>query len=162
MKILSLCIVTLVLSLSVFSGCKPKAGEFISMQDAYEAGLLTREDVMEICFRRDGKVYSCTDPNKSSDEWVELEYTSTKTVPELDKKIEKAIKYNFYLTHASVFENEREGLEYLKVSYFGEYNGLYAVYIDFEAFYDSSISGGRADDIVWYEHHDCDRLFRFV
>ena len=160
MKRFLLCIITLVLSLGCFSGCKPKQGEFISMQAAYEAGLLTREDVMEICYQWYGKVYSCADPKASTSEWVQLDYTSTKTVPELDKRIEKSIKYTFYKTHEAGFDDEKEA-QNLRMGYFGEYNGLYAVAFEVD-FYDCTSYRAHADDIVWDEYHDCGYLFRFI
>ena len=92
-------------------GCERKHGEFYTLQEAYDNGLLTKENLEEIaCYVND-----------------QLKYPE-----ELDSKVEKKIKndmaYDFrHRTDHAVKEAKAEG--FMIFAFYGEYSGSYIVRI---------------------------------
>ena len=78
-------VVGLLLGVSV-AGCKPDRSEIeegiYSFREAYEIGLLTREDVMHVSYFMNGRVYEGKE-NSSRETWKEIDFTPTKEEREL-------------------------------------------------------------------------------
>ena len=88
-------------------GCERKHGEFYTLQEAYDNGLLTKENLEEIaCYVND-----------------QLKYPE-----ELDSKVEKKIKNDmaYEIRHAEIkpIENAKPEGIYV-VAYYGNYSGYY-------------------------------------
>lgn len=126
----------LVLLLGVsFAGCKPDRSEIeegiYSFREAYEIGLLTREDVMHVSYFMNGRVYEGKE-NSSRETWKEIDFTPTKEERELTAEEEMVIKGMFYQRYKKFFEEEgymteEEAMEIIHPTFYGEYEGAYVV-----------------------------------
>ena len=115
---------------AVLAGCGPKTyGTFYTLQEAYDNGYLTREDLMSICYYRFNEVW--LGENLDSASWVKYEYTQKHTQQELDKSVENDIKKTYYSIHKSDFFDKEGtalgGIDNLSVQYFGTYNDSYVI-----------------------------------
>lgn len=105
-------VIFLITALSMLMcGCERKHGEFYTLEEAYNNGLLTKENLEEIA-------YYVND---------QLKYPE-----ELDSKVEKKIKndmaYDFrHRTDHAVKEAKAEG--FMIFAFYGEYSGSYIVRI---------------------------------
>ncbi len=153
MKKSLLCIVALVFSLCYFSGCKPEQCETYTIEEAYEAGLITRDDIMEICFQRYGVVHTCDDPDTPQDEWTELDYNSTQKDQYIGITSEERILYTYYKKYEPkfFFYGERlGGVENLSFKFFGLYGGLFAGAVKNPLWYSTTETYNVfVDGIIW-------------
>jgi hypothetical protein len=163
-----LCCVMLALSLTA---CKSNSGDtttgtFYTLQEAYDAGLITKNDIMHIVYFINGVVYKTID---DSDEWEVIDFTpqiETPTITELDAKICSDMKEAFY-------KNEKDGMDrqinYLKEeglidetasaldtinirSFYGKYSNAYAVEMESTLLsYGTGSFITNINDIVWMQ-----------
>lgn len=115
------------------AGCAPRSeGIFYTLEEAYEVGWLTRDDLMEICYNRFGEVWIGESLDDTT--WIKYEYEPKDTPSELDRSIENDIKETYYSLHKSDFfdreGNPLGGTECLTVRYFGMYNDSYVVVVE--------------------------------
>ncbi len=125
-------------------------GGFMSLQDSYDKSLLSRDDIMEICYHAFGKVYEVPEGTKDfydRSRWVQVDYTPVNgTIPELDAQIEEDIQNSYSAIYSYDYP------EKIEVSYYGQYNNLYVVRLDSEDWsYGDGFSAVNFDGIVWYE-----------
>ena len=124
----------LLLGVSV-AGCKPDRSEIeegiYSFREAYEIGLLTREDVMHVSYFMNGRVYEGKE-NSSRETWKEIDFTPTKEERELTAEEEMVIKGMFYQRYKKFFEEEgymteEEAMEIIHPTFYGEYEAPYVI-----------------------------------
>ena len=125
-------------------------GAFMTLQDAYDKSLLSRDDIMEICYHAFGKVYEVpegTEDYYDRSRWVQVDYTPVNgTIPELDAQIEEDIQKSYSAIYSYDYP------EKIEVSYYGQYNNLYVVRLDSEDWsYGDGFGTVNFDGIVWYE-----------
>ena len=117
------------------AGCKPDRSEIeegiYSFQEAYEIGLLTREDVMHVSYFMIGRVYEGKEAY-NSETWEEIDFTPTQEERELTAEEEMVIKGMFYQRYKKFFEEEgymteEEAMEIIHLTFYGEYEGAYVV-----------------------------------
>ena len=129
-KILTVILALAALCMGMLSGCDNGKdnleigdGPFYTLEQAYETGWLTKDDIMEVCYYRFGVVW--LGENLDSDSWVRCEYDPKHTRQKLDKSVENNIKKTYYSIHKSEFFNKDGdklgGIEDLSVQYFGTY-----------------------------------------
>lgn len=114
-------------------GCIPNAvGTFYTIEEAYENGWLTRNDLMEVCYHRFGEVWI----GESSDSytWIKYEYNSQSMLSPLEMTVENDIKETYYSLHKSKFYdqdgNSLGEIDDLSVQYYGTYNDSYVIVIE--------------------------------
>ena len=121
----------ILLCAGALSGCdngkeQIEEGTFYSLEEAYDAGWLTKDNIMEVCYYRFGEVWLGEDLN--SDSWVKYEYEPKNQQQGLDKSVENNIKNAYYSIHKSDFfdkeGNSLGGIDNLSVQYFGTYNNF--------------------------------------
>lgn len=112
-------------------------GSFISLQSAYDDGLITEKDIQAISYRRWNAVCVVAEDETdwtNSDNWIKIDYTPPMEMGELSESVEADILLSYYnLYNKRFFDkdgNKKGGVEDLSVKYYGEYNGLYAVQIE--------------------------------
>ena len=118
-----------------FAGCKPDRSEIeegiYSFREAYEIGLLTREDVMHVSYFMIGRVYEGKEAY-NSETWEEIDFTPTKEECELTAEEETVVKGMYYQKNKKLFEKygymtEEEAREIIHLTFYGEYEGAYVV-----------------------------------
>ena len=119
------------------AGCKPDRSEIeegiYSFREAYEIGLLTREDVMHVSYFMNGRVYEGKEAYTHNMEmWEEIDFTPTKEERELTAEEETVIKGMYYQKYKKLFEKygymtEEEAREIIHLTFYGEYEGAYVV-----------------------------------
>ena len=99
-----------------FTACAPKKyGEFYSLQEAYDKGLLTREDLLNIAYLNNGYTEEGFTPSRLNPE---------KLSEDTENKIKETIAYE--LRRSNSHKNATEKDVFIK-KYFGTYNGSVAV-----------------------------------
>lgn len=134
-KILNILCITIATVFFCFGmvGCTPKAvGTFYTIEEAYENGWLTRDDLMEVCYNRFGEVW--LGENVDSNTWIKYEYSTINILSELDGAVENDIKETYYSMHKNAFfdqdGNSLGGIKDLSVQYYGTYNNSYVIVIE--------------------------------
>ena len=116
-------------------GCKPDRSEIeegiYSFREAYEIGLLTREDVMNVSYFMIGRVYEGKE-TYNSETWKEIDFTPTQEERELTTEEETVVKGMYYQKYKKLFEKygymtEEEAREIIHLTFYGEYEGAYVV-----------------------------------
>ncbi len=106
-----------------------------SLEEAYDSGLLTQDDLMHIAYYESGSVFKVNEEN-GADDWEKIDFTPTQARPGLSAKIEEKIKSSYYYHNLEVFKGHEDKPEYgkdkLKVNYYGCYNGCYVALVDSE------------------------------
>ena len=124
MKLLAGMVTMILLCIGVLCGCEQNVGTLYSIQEAYEKGWITQDNIMEVCYYRFGEVWF--GENLDSDSWVKYEYAPKHTRQELDKSVENDIKKTYYAINKSDFfdkeGNSLGGIDNLSVQSFGTYN----------------------------------------
>lgn len=112
----------LVATLGCFAGCGPTpSGTFYTLQEAYEGGMLTREELMSIAYYHNGG-------RQYNEEIMGEEYTPIPKEPaELSAVIVQAIKQTYWNDHFSESNPDKIALSDISTQYFGCYNGSIAV-----------------------------------
>lgn len=114
------------------------AGEFYTLQEAYESNLLTVNDLMYISYYYSGKVMKVEQGVDYHDlkNWQEIDFKPTVALPVLDSETEEHIKISFYNKNIRLFKDGEGNIkkyekDLVKVTAFlGNYNGNYVVQID--------------------------------
>lgn len=114
-------------------GCTPNAvGTFYTIEEAYENGWLTRNDLMEVCYHRFGEVW--IGESSDSNTWIKYEYNPQNMLSPLEMTVENDIKETYYSLHKSEFfdqdGNSLGGIDDLSVQYYGTYNNSYVIVIE--------------------------------
>lgn len=153
----------LVAFLLFLCGCNKDVGTFYSLDEAYENGWLTKDDLMEICYYRFGEVY--IGESTDSDTWVRYEYNSQNTLSELDKTVENNIKEAYYSLHKSdFFDRDGKslgGIDNLSVQYCGMYNNSYVVVIECSLWDTGDDATPRhLSGVAWWETGDGFLVYR--
>ena len=123
-----------VIALSCFSACDPKVeiskGAFYTLQEAYDNGWLTQEDLRSIAYyHHDGKKIVFDDSNFCY-EWLDEEesYIPIPKIPEcLDTETEKQIKQTHVNELHKAGEKRAETKGVFISRYYGTYNGYIAI-----------------------------------
>lgn len=114
------------------------AGEFYTLQEAYDSNLITVNDLMHISYYQSGEVYKVEqgadyhDPENRQ----KIDFTPTVALPVLDSETEEHIKKAFYYKNIYLFKNSENTIkkyekDILKIICFlGNYNENYVVQID--------------------------------
>ncbi len=163
MKKILASLVTIIFVLGMLCGCggtEYPSGSFYTMEEAYENGWITKEDIMEVCYRRFGSVYECSAENP--EESVEVDYTSPYPDPVLDRKTEKAIIHADYV-RGNGQEHGISESDYT-LTFYGEFDGSYIVLMRCsKADDDCAIWDENIADIVWSHSGYANdfRVFRF-
>jgi len=112
--------IALIMCMGVFSACA-NYGKMYTLQEAYDLGFLTTEDLMDISYHRHGVVLN--------EDYEEIEYTPTKTPETLSPKTENEIK-RAVLAHAREAGMKDVKIEDIEIrAYYGTYNDCVAVRI---------------------------------
>ena len=117
-----------------------------TLDEVYESGLITREDVMHFCYYSYGNVYEGTGTKYQQDgEWQRLDFTPTEEQGTLSESMEVLIKYAYFFENLDEFYYRGTLLtrpEMLQVkNYFVTSDGYYIV---------QPYSGGGAGVICHY------------
>ena len=134
MKKFLVTLLTCILALGMLCGCgELPSGQFYTMEEAYENGWITREDIMEVCYRSFGEVKELTIPQEQAENFgfdeedVQIvDYVSPYPEPVLDKKTEKAIIHAYYIETNGAEHGYSESKNYTFVFY-GKFNDFYIV-----------------------------------
>ncbi len=125
------CMLLVVVLFSLLSACNNSQSKLYSLNEAYDLGWITQDNIMEVCYNRFGEVWIGEDENY--DTWVKIEYTPNNSIINLDKKEEEAIKETYYKLNKSKFfdkqGNSIGGINDIFVNFFGVYNNAYIVTI---------------------------------
>ena len=144
-------LVTSLIVLCALCGCggtEYPSGSFYTMEEAYEIGWITKEDIMEACYRRFGYVVEVTDEDIDAP-GVEVDYTSPYPDPVLDEQTEKAIIHAFHNEIRGPEHGYSENTDY-EVYFYGEFHGSYVVLMRcLLADDDGAIWEENIADIVW-------------
>ena len=101
-------------------------GAFYSLQEAYEKGFLTREDLRHIAYFKDGKLEELR-----GETIVSVEFTPKTPKPMLDEKTEEYLKRAYYQKNEKLFKSiEKYGYsisDIIFTIYLGKYNDCYVV-----------------------------------
>ena len=115
--------VMVIMTLGLFAGCGNFAGNFYSLQEAFDNEWLTHEDLQSLSYYYSFKV---VDGGSNKDE----DFVPKPKDPELiDRSTEKAIKQS-YLTENKIKKDfPFASIDRIHVEYFGTYNGYIAVIV---------------------------------
>lgn len=128
-KKISLILIVALLSLSC--ACYKNEGKFYSIDEAYESGWITQNDIKEICYNKFGEVW--IGENEDYKTWVRIEYTPVGIPSHIDKKTESIIKKSYYeLNKSKFFEKDGKrigGINDIIVECYGIYKDTYILCI---------------------------------
>jgi len=122
-------VVALSISMFMLVGCK-KEGKIYTLQEAYDMGLIDRDDLMHISYflRNDGKVSI----RNANGEIERIEFTPKIDKPklsDLDEKIKEDMKDAHYRKHKDFFDGLKNPKIDRVVGFLGKYKKAYAVTI---------------------------------
>ena len=123
-------LVTSLIALCALCGCggtEYPSGSFYTMEEAYENGWITKEDIMEACYRRFGYVVEVTDEDIDAT-GVEVDYTSPYPDPVLDEQTEKAIIHAYYVKYNGQKYGHSESEDY-SLTFYGEFHDSYVLLV---------------------------------
>ncbi len=149
--------VLIILCVCIFSSCAlfVSRGEFISLQKAYDTGIITKEDLKSIAYYQNGDNRGIDNEN----------FVPNKKTPEtLSAETEKAIKetraYNLRKNSLSGISTKMAKADDVEIfKYYGTYNNYVAVML-FDAFtdYDQALWEIEIDGVVFY-YKNGNRIF---
>lgn len=143
----------ILLCTGALSGCKMEIGTFYTLQEAYDTGYLTKEDVMSIAYYHNGgRVYN--------EDIMNEDYTPIPKAPqELSENVSYKIRETVALDlrHSGIKNAEADGVNI--VHYYGTYEDAVAVIVKHSYFGDNGdeaidISDTIADVIFHYWTHN--------
>ena len=156
-------LVTSLIVLCALCGCggtEYPSGSFYTMEEAYEIGWITKEDIMEACYRRFGYVVEVTDEDIDAP-GVEVDYTSPYPDPVLDEQTEKAIIHAYYVKYNGQKYGHSESEDY-SLDFYGEFQGSYILIIRCaDVDYGDGITQVTLAGITWVESGPAFKVFRF-
>lgn len=131
---------------------------FYPLQEVYDGGLLSRDDILHIAYFTSGNVYEIPKDSTSYDAWKKLDFTPTKERGVLTDEEEMSIKLAFYWRNGRQFsehgyKSEEDAVEHIEIfDYAGKYGGGYVVRItaDFYGHLDEIYKTCRVGDIGWF------------
>lgn len=88
-------VVTVMLFNCLFIGCGSTNGTFYTLNETYEDGLITRENMMNIAALRTGSVKTILNTAKSPWEFEEVDFTAVEPSSPLDNALKKKIVKDF-------------------------------------------------------------------
>jgi len=144
--------VVLAMALSLFSACEPpeSQGAFYSLQEAYDNGWLTQEDLRSIAYYHHGGKKAVKDNLEHKLVWMDEEegYTPIPITPEvLDAETEKQIKQT-RVNERHDEGNKSKAKDISIVEYYGVYNGCIAVMLTERGYrYERILNGNIVNDI---------------
>lgn len=166
-----------VFAIALFCGCKDNEAEereyyvnhskIYSLQQAYESGFLTKEDIKAIGFYTSGEIYQVADDcqdKTNADNWQKLDYTPEQPRPTATPELENDIKSAYYYIYNRMFQDGdvRYGKDILKVTYLGSYNGYYVAQVTSDKWlYPAYIQPISIGDICWPQDPPLADVFYF-
>lgn len=125
-------------------------GDFMSLREAYDNLLLTRDDIKEICYYNSGKVYEVPEGAENPEDyncWVQVDFTPKN---KLKPKLEAQLRTDIKISYSAKFP--RSDPKKIEVYYYGQYNDVYVVKLDSEEWSYGAISWvENFDGVVWWE-----------
>lgn len=118
-------VVTVLLFSCLFIGCGSTNGTFYTLNEAYEDGLITRENVMNIAALRTGSVKTILNTDKTPWEFEEVDFTAVEPDAPLDNALKKQIVKDFKAS------KKDEIAECEIFAYYGTYDDYIAVEISY-------------------------------
>ena len=112
-------------------------GEFCTLQEAYDNGFLTDNDIMHISYFMGGTVYKIKESANAQgeQEWEEIDFEPQKQLSKLPETIENQLKTNFYSNNPYWFKNvkgeEIGNADDVRLTSYGKYGDAYVVGIEF-------------------------------
>lgn len=142
-----------IMAACLFGGCaeqQPEAvGDFMTLRAAYDDGLITRDDIMELRYHAEGAVYELPEGQTEPDSWVRVDYTPREEqLAPLDVQTAQDIKSSYYALHPERFlsEGQTYGTEILDLKYYGQVNGYYMITLEAAIW--------PVGDGMWTENYD--------
>ncbi len=135
--------------------------KFYSLQEGYDTGALTKEDLQHITYYHSGKAYGLVDETQpvSFSNVTEVDFTPTRVLESADEALLTEIAEAYY---TKAFTGTSYGsVKDIYVRFLGEYNGYIAVSIDsFLWDSDTSIRVDAVAGVAWYEQNDLLFLYK--
>lgn len=118
-------VVTVLLFSCLFIGCGSTNGTFYTLNEAYEDGLITRENVMNIAALRTGSVMTILNTDQPPWEFEEVDFTAVEPDAPLDNALKKQIVKDFKAS-------KKDKLADCEIfAYYGTYGDYIALEISF-------------------------------
>lgn len=136
------------------------AASVMSLEEAFDMGYLTENDLMYISYYLNGSVYkvpSGSDDINDESKWIKVDFIPEHAMPALGSEIEEKIKTAYYYNNIQYFQDENGNLKYgkdiLEVEYFGCYNNVYVARVDSEYWsYGAVLQTVKIGDIIWQQN----------
>lgn len=162
------------MSMFMFVGCK-KEGKIYTLEEAYEKGLIGREDVLHVAYFVTGGNYIWKIKENGKEEEVTFETNMKKPLlSDLDDKICLEMRKAFYKRHKEEIDKSYNSIKDMGhgnsmdepldmvgsvVDYHGKYNGYYVIRIEYGFL--SAVAASvkkQVGDIMWTEGVNYDIL----
>ena len=139
-------------------------GAFYTLEESFDNGWLTRNDIMHISYFRYGIVMEGTVGDREN--WKIIDFEPQIDTPQLSSKLEIDVKNTFYKLNRDLCQdrdgNEVYSTDDVTVKFYGRYNDSYVVVVDcsFILFGATEIPKS-VDGIVWGETPPVMQVFRY-
>lgn len=146
----SFMILFLLVGICTFYGCENKVGEFLRLNEAYESGYLTNEDLIIIA-------YDYNHGRNGNKEIISEDYTPKPKDPkELSNKIQKKIKQAYL---SNIIKDNTLSDKYINIyAYYGTYNGAIAIGItdNYNVYDKIIIKEYKVGEVIFYNYSESD------